>query len=350
MLQSVGWSGLVLYLLGGCMSPVMRFGGKSGKEAQHDTMSDLAPARLATEAKWDGEVATRTIRVWADNQYRAQNVRWQRSFEAPLELANLVLTPLFGLRLVPEYHAWERHIPGSTLDADLEALVAHDPGRDVLIVVGLTSSLPLVSATFEDLGCAHLAGRHMLVRGYADLEERKRYAEAFADLLPEERELALEARRHHKTAVVLLHEIGHVLGFEHDTDADTIMNASYSHRASSFTPPARQVMLHTVDQRLGRGRKAPEPSEPPRVAAAGRPPMFVKRAAVVVHVGPSGEVYAEGKLVDDVGIDTLFEDAFARDRETEVLIKRARKAPAGRLEKIVDRATAIGLKVSITIY
>src|SRR6187549_2873095 len=51
-----------------------------------------------------------------------------------------------------------------------------------------------------------------IVRGYADLEERKRYADAFPDLRPEERALALEERRRHKTAVVLLHEIGHTFG------------------------------------------------------------------------------------------------------------------------------------------
>jgi hypothetical protein len=352
MLSRVMRSGFLVCLVGGCVSPVMRFGGKSAKEAQHDTMSEQAPARLATEASWKGEVTTRTIRVWADNQYRAQNVRWQRSFDKPLEFANLVLTPLFGLRLVPAYHAWERHVPGSTLGVDLEALVARDPGDDVLIVVGLTSSLPLVSATFEDLGCAHVAGRHLLVRGYADIEERKLYADAFADLLPEERELALEARRHHKTAVVLLHEIGHVLGSEHDADPDTIMNASYSHRASSFTPQARNVMLQTVNQRLGRGATVPEPTpEPRRTTAAMKPRLASDRAShLVVHVGTSGEVHIGGKLVADADIDKLLDDAFAQDRETEVLIRRSRKAPAGRLEKIVDRATAIGLKVAITMY
>src|SRR5262245_7263923 len=218
--------GVMACVLAGCLiTPVMRFGGgKSATEAQHETMNEMSPAQLATGARWAGEVATGKIRVWADGRYRAQNVRWQRSFEEPLELVNLVLEPVFGVRVVPEFHVWERDVAGSTLADDLQALAERDPGHDVIAVVGLTSSLPLVSATFDDLGYAGLGGRHRIVRGYADLEERKLYADAFRDLLPSERELALDARRRHKTAVVLLHELGHTFGADHGAEQDTIMS------------------------------------------------------------------------------------------------------------------------------
>ncbi len=293
--------------------------------------------------------ATRKIRVWADDQYRAQNVRWQQSFEEPLERANLVLTSLFGLRLVPEYREWERHVPGSTLAADLEALAERDPGRDVLLVVGLTSSLPLVSSTFGDLGYASVGGSHLIVRGYADLEERQLYADAFRDLLPEERELALLARRHHKTAVVLLHEIGHTFGFDHDAEQDTLMNKSYSHRASTFSSQARDVMLRTLEQRLGR---APSTGESRETIATIQPPPKPSgpTAPLVFHVTPTGDLEIGGKIVDKLEVGNLLEAAFARDRNTEIIIRRSRKAPSAALEPIVDRATAIGLKVSISMY
>jgi biopolymer transport protein ExbD len=339
-----------------CLSPVMRFGGgKSAKEAQHETMSDLAPVQLETAAKWTGEITTRKIRVWADNQYRAQNVQWRRSFEAPLELTNLVLTSLLGLRLEPEYQEWERHAPGSTIATDLEALAERDPGRGVLLVVGLTSSLPLVSATFDELGYAQVGGRHLIVRGYADLEERKLYADAFRDLLPEERELSLEQRRHHKTAVVLLHEIGHNFGYEHDAGQDTIMSAFYSHRASSFSAQARDVMLRSLEQRLGRGSSTGESREPtaqsqPQPQPQPQPRASARTQRVVFYVTPSGDVELDGKVVDEHGIDSVLRDAFARDRNTEVLIRRSRKAPSSATAKLVDRATAVGLKVSIAIY
>ena len=230
---------LATVVVAGCISPVMKFGkGKTPRQAQHDTMSELGPARLQTDASDSGKLETRRIRVWADDAYRTQNVRWQQSFEGPLELTNLVLTSVFGIKLVAEYRAWDRHVPGSRLGDDLAALMERDPGRDVFAVVGLTSSLPLVSATFDELGVANLGGLHLVVRGYADLEERKLYADAFRDLLPEEREPFLQSRREHKTAVVLLHELGHVFGFAHDPDEHTIMSANYSPRATAFSPAA----------------------------------------------------------------------------------------------------------------
>ncbi len=341
---------VVVWLWAGCLSPVMTFGGgKTAKEAQRETMSELAPVRLETEAKWTGEVTTRKIRVWADDQYRAQNVRWQKSFEGPLELANLVLSSALGLRLVPEYHVWERHVPGSTLADDLEALAERDPGREVLLVVGLTSSLPLVSATFDELGYAGIGGRHLIVRGYADLEERKLYEDAFRDLRSDERELSLEARRHHKTAVVLLHEIGHTFGADHDDDRDTIMNASYSHRAGAFGAGAREVMLRTLDGRLGRGASTGEAYEP--TATAGPPPRPSGRTApLVFHITPSGEIELDGKVIDKVALDDLLEAASARGRNAEIEVRLSRKAPTSALDPIVDAATAAGLRVTISMY
>ena len=341
---------VVVVLSAGCISPVMTFGGgKSAKEAQRETMSDFTPVQLDVQSKWGGEITTRKIRVWADNQYRAQNVRWKESFEASLELTNRVLTSLFGLRLAPEYQAWERHVAGSTIAEDLEALAERDPGRDVLVVVGLTSALPLVSATFDELGYAAVGGRHLIVRGYADLEERKLYADAFRDLLPEERELSLEARRHHKTAVVLLHELGHTFGSDHDVEQDTIMNASYSHRAGAFSANVREVMLRTIDQRIGR---ASSTGEAPATTAAIKPqPQAPGRTGPLVFlVTPSEDVESGGRVVSQAEVSTLLEDAFARDRDTEVIIRRSRTAPKDKLAWIVARATAIGLKVSVTLY
>lgn len=347
---------VVVGLSAGCLSPVMSFGGgKSPRQAQHETMSDLTPVQLDTQSRWSGPTTTRKIRVWADEAYRAQNVKWQRSFEEPLELANLVLGSLFGLHLAPEFRAWERHVPGSTIDADLEALAERDPGSDVLLVVGLTSSLPLVSATFDNLGYAAVGGRHLIVRGYADLEERKLYEVAFSDLLPEERELSLAARRHHKTAVVLLHEIGHNLGAGHDDQQDTIMNGSYSPRAGSFSPQARELMLHEIDRRLGRGASPGEllgttAARKPQPEPRSQPPASGRSGPLVFYITPSGAIELDGKVIDGIDVDNLLEDAFARDRSTEVIIRRSRSAPAGALEPIVERATAIGLKVSIAIY
>ena len=263
-----------------CMSPVMKFGdGKSAKQAQHDTMASFGPARLATEKTWNGEVTTKKLRVWADNEYRTQNRDWQRTFEEPLELANVVITPILGLRLVAEYAVWERHEPGATLDDHITALMEHDPGSDVFGVVGLTSSLPLVSSTFEQLGVASMGGRHIVLRGYADLEERTMYANAFPDLRADERELALVHLRHHKMAVILLHELGHNFGAGHEgvllEPRDVVLRPGADHDAAHDRSPARpradcprRSAAHRGGRRTARtartARRAPRGDRDPR--------------------------------------------------------------------------------------
>jgi biopolymer transport protein ExbD len=323
----------------------MQFGeGKTAKQAQRETMNDFTPSRLVADASWRGEITVKKMRVWADNQYRGQNVKWQQTFDSTLEIANLVLAPVFGLRVVAEYRVWDHHVPGNSLANDLLVLASRDPGDDVFAVVGLTSSLPLVSATFDDLGMAQIGGRHMILRGYADLEERKQYEAAFRDLTQEERELALQQRREHKTAVVFLHELAHNLGAEHDAEENMITSAGYSHRAKAFSASARDVMMRSIDARLGRASTKPETAPAPPQPEAAREPL-------VFHVDAAGRVMRGEQVVDDATLDKLLADAFASSAQTEIAIKRARKAPAAVVNRIVSRATAIGLtRVSMSLY
>src|ERR1044072_4359317 len=90
-----------LLFSGGClMTPVMKSGeGKSAKQGPHATMASFGPARLASGETWKGEVTTRKVRVWADNQYRTQNIHWEKTFNDAPELANGVLTPPSGIHL-----------------------------------------------------------------------------------------------------------------------------------------------------------------------------------------------------------------------------------------------------------
>lgn len=346
----------------GCLiSPVMHFGeGKSAKQAQRDTMTELGPARLVTGEKWKGEVTTKKVRVWADNEYRAQNVHWQETFDESLELTNVVISELFGVKLVADYHVWDRSVPGATLTDSINALIERDQGDDVFAVIGLTSSLPLVSATFDQLGLAMIGGRHIMVRGYADLEERKMYADAFPDLRPEERELALEHLRHHKSAVVLLHELGHVLGVEHEVDESSIMNASYSNKATKFTLLARQVMLASVDQRLHRGdapqvaaatpavaAPLPLPPPPPKPDAQPQPASTepaIHHAPIVIRVTRKRETIVGGKRVDADALTGLLKVAYAEDPTTKIIISEDRHVPTGVVGDLLDRLHAVGFE------
>lgn len=327
-------------LISGCLiSPVMRFGeGKSARESQHDiAAAHVAPSSFERSHEWDGKISTVRIRVWADDSYRAQNVHWQRTFEDQLEHVNEVLGGLFGVRLVAELRSWSRAAPDATLEDSIRALVELDPGDDVLTIVGLTSSLGLVSATFEQLGLAEIGGRHMILRGYADIEERRIFDRVFTELRAEERELLYRSRRRHKTTGTLLHELGHNLGATHVADEDTLMHASYSEHASKFDPPSRELILASFDRHLQRGQSA---SADPAPAA---PSVAKIRTRLVINLDPTGKASAKGKSLDDAQLDALFVGA---DRSTEVIIRYTKRTPLEAVNPIAARAQAAGCRVS----
>src|ERR1043165_1332579 len=236
----------------GCLiSPVIPIGGgKSSRDVQHEGIEKLVPAQLTARGKWKGEIRVAKVRVWADDDYRAQNMRWQHGFDEQLDYANQVFTPMLGVRLEAEYKNWERHAPGATLEEALEELTRFDTDEDAVWIVGLTSSLTLVSGSFDQLGLASLEDRHVVLRGHADIEERKAFERAFPDIKRENREQLLEARRRHKTTCVLIHELAHSLGALHETEPGKVMNASYSHLAAQISDRNRELMRLTIEDRL----------------------------------------------------------------------------------------------------
>jgi predicted Zn-dependent protease len=240
----LSWSGCLV-------SPVIPIGsGKSPRQAQRDHLGSLLPAQMTAPRAWKGEVRVAKLRVWADDEYRAQNMRWQHGFDEQLDDANELLVPMLGIRLEADYRAWDHHAPGSTLTEHLDALVRDDSADDVVWIVGLTSSLSLVSATFDQLGVAYEMDRHVMLRGHADIEERKAFRRAFPDIDTQQREGVLEARRRHKTTAILLHELAHSLGALHETEKHWIMNPSYSHNAAAISERNRQLMAITLEDRL----------------------------------------------------------------------------------------------------
>lgn len=267
---------LVIILASGCLvaSPVVPFGGGvSSAKAQRVGIEQQVPALLTARETWKGPTRVARVRVWADDEYRAQNVRWQHGFEEQLVYANLVLAPMLGIRLEAEYHAWQRHAPDAPLSEHLAALVRQDGGDDVAFVIGLTSALGLVAEPFEKIGVAGVGGPHVVLRGQSDAEERTAFDRAFPDLDRELRDAVLEARRRHKTAALLIHELAHSLGALHEVSADSVMFTSYSHHAASIGPRNRELMLITLADRL----------RPPRE----RDPAGVVRRSLIV-LQPAG--------------------------------------------------------------
>jgi len=335
------------YLVGGCLiSPVMQFGeGKSARESQHDIAAEhVAPSSFERSHDWDGRISTVRIRVWADDAYRAQNIHWQQTFGDQLEHANDVLGGMFGVRLVAELRSWSRAAPDATLEDSLGALAELDPGDDVLTVIGLTSSLGIVAATFEKLGVARVGGRHMVLRGYADLEERKMFDRFFTELRSDERDLIYQSRRRHKTTGVLLHELGHNLGVEHVADEDTLMHAVYSEHAAKFDPHSRELILASFDRWLRRGQAA---SVAPAPAAPAAPGPAKAQARLVIDVDHAGKVSTNGNTLDAAQLDTLFA---AVDKSTDVIIRYGKDTPPEARNAVIGRAQAAGCRVSFVRY
>ncbi len=208
------------------------------------------PATLEAASKYEGEVRTAKVRVWADADYRSQNLHWEKGFGGELDYANQLLEPMLGLRLEAEFHDWELQGNASSLREAVDALAAADDGEGVGWVIGLTSALPLVSSSTDELGVAELLGTYIVLRGYADLEERKQFAASFPDLTDAEREEVLEARRLHKQTVLLVHELAHTLGAIHEADPSWIMHGSYSPAQASISDRNRELMLIALGDRL----------------------------------------------------------------------------------------------------
>jgi hypothetical protein len=353
MMWSAGVGVVVVcsWLASACLiSPVMHFGeGKSARESQHDIAAEhVAPSSFERSHDWDGRISSVRIRVWADDAYRAQNLHWQQTFEDSLEHANEVLGGMFGVQLVAEFRSWSRAAPDATLEDSLQALAELDRGDDVLTVVGLTSALGIVAASFEKLGVAEIGGHHMILRGYADLEERKTFDRLFTELRQEERELLYQSRRRHKTTGLLLHELGHNLGAEHVPDEDTLMHDTYSEHATKFDPRSRGVILAGFDHWLHRGQPAAADPAPAATSPAPDTRPFARAAKqLVIDLDSTGKASAKGAPLDSAQLDALFAGP---DRPSEIVLRYGKNTPPEARNALIGRAQAAGCRVSLFRY
>jgi hypothetical protein len=337
---------LAAVALAGCMSPVVHFGsGKSAEEAQHDALGELVPPQLSIEGTWHGTVKDAKIRVYADDEYRAQNLQWRTTFEDALLYANQVLASKFGVRIEAEYQVWNRSAGGAPLADSLAALEKQDPGTDVLTVVGLTSALSMVSSNVEQLGLASIGGRHLVIRGYADRHEREVFDHVFHDLPQEQRESLYQARRRHKTTTLLLHELGHNFGAPHQEVSSSLMNPMYSDHWAAFDNTSRETIRAGLDARLHRAGPAP-----PTVAAVSSGPATpAVQADVVVLVDRLNRWSVGGNVINSTTLEGMFELTFRDDPGAAVVIKLEPGASPGAAKIAADIAKKTGLtRVTIT--
>ncbi|MBZ0238012.1 MAG: hypothetical protein K8M05_37210 [Deltaproteobacteria bacterium] len=235
-----------------CMTPPITIGKKvDQKREQRRSLANITPAPLESAKPWKGEPRELKVRVYVDEDFRAQTLRWKQQIEEQFDDANQFLVPALGIRLeIVSYTPWPHRSASLSMEALGRALEAHDAGDDVAWVVGYVSSLSIASTSFEQLGIAHLLGKHVVVRGYAENGEKQLLAEAFPKVPGDERARAHEARRRHKQTVILIHEIAHTLGAIHERDESWIMHPSYAVAMSQFSDRSRELMQIAIDERL----------------------------------------------------------------------------------------------------
>ena len=224
-------------LLGACGGP------SSAKQAQQASFAaELLPATLQPTPTGT-EVKTARIRVFADDEHRAQTINWERKFSVMVRRANKILGPTAGLQLeIVESRSWPRKSPSGDLEAMLAELEDLDPGGDVHFVVGVATALPQVTTSIHQLGIARPLGKHLIVRGLNDTKEVEVLGAALTELSKESRERLWSIRRKHKETVVFLHEIGHVLGGVHTREQGRLLSPMYDAKIVGFTPANARMM------------------------------------------------------------------------------------------------------------
>lgn len=221
------------------------------KQIERRALHAAEPAPLEASRPWTKDPRDLKVRVWVDEDFRSQNMRWSKQIEEQLDDANQFLIPALGVRLVVgAYEKWDVRTADRSMEQLLEQLEAKDQGEDVAWVIAYVSSLSIAADSFEQLGVARALGKHVVVRGYADAGERKAFTAAFPRTTAEERERVHQARRRHKQTVVLIHELGHTLGAIHETDPGWIMHGSYDPQMSQFSDRARELMQMALEERL----------------------------------------------------------------------------------------------------
>ena len=240
-----------------------------GNEAnQKRVAAQYAPASLKrSDAASQTAVAQKlAVRVYATPRYAKETLDWQQQFARVVGDANPTLRADLGVELdVVEYLTWSDGGSESSLQELLNRLEVFDPGHDVQWVIALATAVPELAESPDQLGLADTPGKHLVIRAMSDPQEFDAIERAFPDLSGSERQKLYVSRKRHKSAIVLLHEIGHTLGLPHETTLDALMNEKYSSRASDFSPEA--VRLAKAELARRQAEKAP-----PAAASSKSPP------------------------------------------------------------------------------
>lgn len=65
--------------------------------------------------------------------------------------------------------------------------------------------------------------------------------------------------------------------------------------------------------------------------------------SIVVAIVPSGQIYVNNEEVDEKQLDNIFRTAFARDKNTQVVLKADAGVHHGRVVGVMEKAKRVGL-------
>lgn len=228
------------------------------KLAQQHVAAARMPATLSpsavTSTSRTGEVRTLRIRLEPTAAHTAQVVDYERHFEKLLAIANGVLEPSLAVHLeVSGTRPFQPAGGEDHIDDLLRELARSDAGEDVDWVIGLAGSVPRFEDSYHELGRSEVVGKHIVLRALNDLAEYRAIQSGLPDLTDAERDRLGRVRLEHKTAAVLLHELGHTLGALHELDQTNLMNPSYSTSAQHFSERTLDVMRAVLAHRTAMG-------------------------------------------------------------------------------------------------
>jgi len=66
--------------------------------------------------------------------------------------------------------------------------------------------------------------------------------------------------------------------------------------------------------------------------------------SLVIGILASGEVYVNGQQVQDGDLDTIFQNSFAKDKDTQIVIQADGDAAHRRVVGVMERAKNVGLR------
>lgn len=258
------------------------------KASQKRVAKQRTPSQLVgTDARASAPLAKVErfrIRAYATPRYAAGLVNGEAQFNQTLNDANPTLAHDLAMQLELEsYRVWSGNVPDDDLKALLDAAVKLDPAVDVDWVVVLASPLRMVALSPDQLGMGEMLGRHLALRAMSDPDELEAIEQAFDELSESERAKLYAARKRHKSATVLLHEVGHTLGMPHELDLHSMMSAKYDEKAAAFSPHSARIGRRALELRA-----TPLGSELHRSAARAALNVLQNAPAHVFEAGTAG--------------------------------------------------------------